>query len=155
MSRYPWINLPARAYVYILRGTPVLLQLIILYNVLPQFGLRLSPFLSAMLALMINETAFCSEIIRGGITAVDRHHDCFSERPASPQKEGSSGLGIEAQRAAIARFIEVEGCEMIGEHAEVETGKGADALDRRPELARALAAPARPGAPSWWRSWTA
>lgn len=30
MSRYPWINLPARAYVYILRGTPVLLQLIIL-----------------------------------------------------------------------------------------------------------------------------
>ena len=73
LSRYAWIRLPARAYVYILRGTPVLLQLILLYNVLPQFGMRLSPFLSAMLALMINETAFCSEIIRGGITAVDRH----------------------------------------------------------------------------------
>jgi polar amino acid transport system permease protein len=73
MARYPWIRLPARAYVYTLRGTPVLLQLILLYNVLPQFGLRLSPFMSAMLALMINETAFCSEIIRGGITAVDRH----------------------------------------------------------------------------------
>ena len=56
-----------------LRGTPVLLQLIFLYNVLPEFGLRLSPFLSALLALMINETAFCSEIIRGGISSVDRH----------------------------------------------------------------------------------
>ena len=57
----------------------------------------------------------------------------------STDKQGRSGLGIEAQRAAIARFIETEGCELLAEHVEVETGKGADALDRRPELARALA----------------
>jgi polar amino acid transport system permease protein len=73
MSRLWFIRLPVQAYIYILRGTPVLLQLILLYNVLPQFGLRLSPFTSALLALMINETAYCAEIIRGGITSVDRN----------------------------------------------------------------------------------
>lgn len=58
----------------------------------------------------------------------------------STAQQGKSGLGIEAQRAALARFIEAEGCEVIGEYVEVETGKGADALDRRPQLAAALAA---------------
>lgn len=53
--------------------------------------------------------------------------------------QGKSGLGIEAQREAIARFAEVEGFEVAAEHIEVETGKGADALDRRPVLAAALA----------------
>jgi polar amino acid transport system permease protein len=72
-SRHLAIRLPVQAYIYILRGTPVLLQLILLFNVLPEFGLRLSPFTSAMLALMINETAFCAEIIRGGIAATDRN----------------------------------------------------------------------------------
>lgn len=57
----------------------------------------------------------------------------------SADKQGKSGLGIEAQRAAIARFVETEGVELIGEHVEIETGKGSDALDRRPELAAALA----------------
>jgi DNA invertase Pin-like site-specific DNA recombinase len=58
----------------------------------------------------------------------------------STDKQGKSGLGIEAQRAALARFVEAEGLELAGEYVEVETGKGADALDRRPELAKALAA---------------
>jgi DNA invertase Pin-like site-specific DNA recombinase len=57
----------------------------------------------------------------------------------STQRQGRSGLGLEAQRAAIARFAEAEGLDLIGEHVEIETGKGADALDRRPELARAIA----------------
>lgn len=72
-SRHAIIRLPVKVYIYILRGTPVLLQLILLYNVLPQFGLRFSPFTSALLAMMINETAFCAEIIRGGIVATDRN----------------------------------------------------------------------------------
>ena len=58
----------------------------------------------------------------------------------STAQQGKSGLGIEAQRAAIARFVEAEGCEVLAEFVEVETGKGADALDRRPQLAAALAA---------------
>src|SRR5689334_8415792 len=58
----------------------------------------------------------------------------------STDKQGRGGLGIEAQRDAIARFAEAEGFTILAEHVEVETGKGADALDRRPELAAALAA---------------
>ena len=57
----------------------------------------------------------------------------------STGKQGKSGLGIEAQRDAIAHFASSEGCEVVGEFVEVETGKGADALDRRPKLAAALA----------------
>lgn len=57
----------------------------------------------------------------------------------STSKQGASGLGIEAQRAAIARFAAAEGLSIIAEHIEIETGKGADALDRRPVLAAALA----------------
>ena len=56
----------------------------------------------------------------------------------STQQQGRSRLGIEAQKAAIARFGENEGIEVLAEYVEVETGKGADALDRRPELAAAL-----------------
>src|SRR3978361_289140 len=57
----------------------------------------------------------------------------------STDRQGKSGLGIEAQRTAIARFVEAEGLQLIGEHVEVETGKGSDALDRRPVLREALA----------------
>ena len=57
----------------------------------------------------------------------------------STQQQQRSGLGIEAQRAAIARFAEAELLTIIAEYAEFETGKGADALDRRPQLAAALA----------------
>lgn len=61
----------------------------------------------------------------------------------STAAQGRSGLGIEAQRAALARFAEAEGFEIVAEHVETETGKGADALDRRPELRDALAAARR------------
>jgi DNA invertase Pin-like site-specific DNA recombinase len=57
----------------------------------------------------------------------------------STQRQQRSGLGIEAQRAAIARFAAAEGLTIISEYTEAETGKGADALDRRPQLAAALA----------------
>ena len=57
----------------------------------------------------------------------------------STQRQQRSGLGIEAQRAAVARFAEAEQITIIGEYVEAETGKGTDALDRRPQLAAALA----------------
>ncbi len=56
----------------------------------------------------------------------------------STREQGRSGLGIDAQRAAVARFAEAEGFEIVAEFVEVETGKGSDALDRRPQLAAAL-----------------
>jgi DNA invertase Pin-like site-specific DNA recombinase len=65
----------------------------------------------------------------------------------SRPSQGRSGLGIEAQKEAIRRFAEAEGIEIIAERTEVETGKGADALDRRPELADALAAARRAKCP--------
>ena len=58
----------------------------------------------------------------------------------STDKQGKSGLGIEAQREAVARFAAAEGLEVVAEYVEVETGKGSDALERRPQLAAALAA---------------
>ena len=57
----------------------------------------------------------------------------------STKQQHRSGLGIEAQRAAVTRFVAAEGATIIREFVEVETGKGADALDRRPQLAAALA----------------
>ena len=58
----------------------------------------------------------------------------------STARQGRSGLGIEAQRAAVTRFAEAEGYELTAEFVEAESGKGADTLDRRPQLAAALAA---------------
>jgi DNA invertase Pin-like site-specific DNA recombinase len=63
----------------------------------------------------------------------------------STREQGRSGLGIDAQRAAVARFAEAEGFEVAAEFTEIETGKGADALDRRPQLAAALAGARRNG----------
>jgi DNA invertase Pin-like site-specific DNA recombinase len=56
----------------------------------------------------------------------------------STTRQGKSGLGIEAQKAAVHRFAAAEGYDLAYEYVEVETGKGSDALDRRPELAAAL-----------------
>src|SRR3954466_4735241 len=58
----------------------------------------------------------------------------------STRQQQRSGLGIEAQRATVQRFAEAEGLTIIAEFVEAETGKGADVLDRRPQLAAALAA---------------
>jgi DNA invertase Pin-like site-specific DNA recombinase len=65
----------------------------------------------------------------------------------STGKQGRSGLGLEAQRAAVQRFAEAEGYTIVSEFTEVETGKGADALDKRPQLAAALAAARKLKAP--------
>jgi len=49
-------------------------------------------------------------------------------------------LGLEAQQEALTRFAQAEGYKLIETFSEVETGKGADALNRRPQLAAALKA---------------
>lgn len=56
----------------------------------------------------------------------------------STKAQEKSGLGMEAQKAAIERFAQAEGFEIIAWRQEAETGKGLDALDRRPALAEAL-----------------
>src|SRR5215218_5869607 len=57
----------------------------------------------------------------------------------STGRQGKSGLGLEAQRAAIQAFAVGEGIEVAAWFTEVETGTGSDALASRPELAKALA----------------
>jgi DNA invertase Pin-like site-specific DNA recombinase len=58
----------------------------------------------------------------------------------STSGQGRSGLGIEAQRQTLMAFAQAEGLTVAREFVEVETGKGSDALDRRPQLKAALAA---------------
>ena len=65
----------------------------------------------------------------------------------STASQGRSGLGLEAQQAALTRFAEAEGYVLAETFTEVETGKGSDALDRRPELSAALAAARKLKAP--------
>src|SRR5215211_2935102 len=65
----------------------------------------------------------------------------------STGRQGKSGLGLEAQRAAIEAFAAGEGIAVAAWFSEVETGKGSDALDRRPELAKALSAARKLKAP--------
>ena len=74
----------ADAYTSIFRGTPLILQLMIIYYSIPQLtGYDISPFLSAILAFGLNSSAYISEIIRAGIQAVDKG-----------QMEAAQALGV-------------------------------------------------------------
>lgn len=67
-----FLQAPVDIYIWLFRGTPVLLQLIFIFNALPQMGLRFSAFTSAVIALALNESAYMAEIIRAGIQSVDK-----------------------------------------------------------------------------------
>ena len=56
----------------------------------------------------------------------------------STDKRGQSGLGLEAQQKAVMDYLNGGKWELVGEFKEVETGKGAKALDKRPQLAAAI-----------------
>ena len=75
-NRTPYIGTVLRSftvvYLWLFRGTPVLFQLIFVFNVLPAFGIRLSGFACAILALSLNEGAYMSEIMRSGLQAVGK-----------------------------------------------------------------------------------
>lgn len=62
----------ARFYTWLIRGTPLLLQLFTIYYGLPQLGLTLSPFAAAVAGLSLNSAAYVAEIIRGAIQSIDR-----------------------------------------------------------------------------------
>jgi polar amino acid transport system substrate-binding protein len=68
----PPINWLARAYVEVIRGTPLLIQLFLIYYGLPQIGIRLNPFLAGILGLGLNYAASESENYRAGIQAIPR-----------------------------------------------------------------------------------
>ncbi|MEV5835097.1 amino acid ABC transporter permease [Nocardia sp. NPDC052112] len=57
-------------YVWLMRGTPLLVQLVIIYTGLPQIGIKLGVIEAAILGLVLNEAAYLSEIVRSGLMAV-------------------------------------------------------------------------------------
>ena len=66
------VSAVARAYVSIIRGTPLLLQLFIIFYGLPSLGITIDPWPSAIIALSLNVGGYASEAVRGSILAVPR-----------------------------------------------------------------------------------
>lgn len=76
MSRFSWLSWPAGVYIWFFRGSPLLVQLLLLWDGLPRLAagnrlLLLPDFVCVLLAFSLNEGAYMSEIIRAGITSVD------------------------------------------------------------------------------------
>mgnify|MGYP006295939195 FL=1 len=100
----------AKAYIEFFRGTPLLIQLFILYYGLPSLGIKLPPYLAAVLGLGLNSGAYVGEIVRSGINSINKG-----------QMEAARSLGMsypEAMRyvilpQAIKRVIPPLGNEFI------------------------------------------
>lgn len=72
LTKNPFINVIASFYTWIIRGTPMLLQLFFFYYGLPFVGIKLEPMNAAIIGLSLNSGAYMAEIIRGGIISVDK-----------------------------------------------------------------------------------
>lgn len=60
----------ARFYIWIFRGTPLLVQLFVVFYGLPDLGIRMEPFPAAVLVFALNEGAYCAETVRAALEAV-------------------------------------------------------------------------------------
>ena len=92
LSALPPVRAIAAVYVELIRNTPVLVQLLLLYLGLPEFGVRLSPLEAIVITLIVNNGAYLGEIIRGGLQSVARG-----------QLEAAAAIGLGRQ----ATFVEV------------------------------------------------
>ena len=92
MSHFAPLRFIVTAYVEIIRGTPILLQLYIFYFCLPQMlpFLKLSAFMWVAIAMCVNSSAYVSEVIRSGIQAVDKG-----------QTEAARSLGLSAGQTMV------------------------------------------------------
>jgi polar amino acid transport system permease protein len=75
-----WLPVP---YIWVMRGTPILLQFLFWYNVLPTIGIHTSAMATAIIGLALNEIAFMAEIIRGGLLSVKQ-----------TQRDAAAALGL-------------------------------------------------------------
>lgn len=80
-------------YISFVRGTPVLVQIYIIYQALAVMGLNLSAFVSGVIALSLNSGGFIAEIFRGGLTAIPKG-----------QSEAASALGM-TKAQTISRIV--------------------------------------------------
>jgi len=100
----------AGAYIELIRGTPLLVQIFIVYFGLPALGMNLDPFIAGMIAMGINSGAYVGEIVRGGIESI-----------AKGQMEAARSLGLTYWQAmryiilpqAIVRILPALGNEFI------------------------------------------
>ena len=83
LSNIKLISYPCTAYVEFLRGTPLLVQISLIYFGLPQLGIQLAPYPAAILALGLNSGAYIAEIVRAGIQSIPKG-----------QYEASRSLGL-------------------------------------------------------------
>jgi His/Glu/Gln/Arg/opine family amino acid ABC transporter permease subunit len=88
MSPLAPLRWTVRAYIELMRGTPLLLQLIYIYYVLPEIGVRLDAFTAGVVGLTLNYSAYMSEVYRGGIMAIARG-----------QHDAAAALGLSRWRA--------------------------------------------------------
>src|ERR1700712_3859335 len=72
LSRFKLLGALARGYAVIFRGTPLVLQLVFVYDALPHVGIKLPGLLAAGVALAFNEATFIAEMFRSGVVGVDR-----------------------------------------------------------------------------------
>ncbi|MDO9710337.1 amino acid ABC transporter permease [Paracraurococcus lichenis] len=82
----------AAFYCWIFRGTPLLVQLLVIYTGLPLFGIRFSVWEAALIGLSLNEAAYLSEIVRAGILSVP-----------GGQREAALALGL--HRGQVFRLV--------------------------------------------------
>ena len=101
MSRFRPLRWLVKAYVEIIRGTPLILQLVYVYYVLPEIGIRLDAFTAGVLALTLNLSAYISEVYRGGIQAMPRG-----------QHDAAAALGM-THALAMRRIILPQAIRMI------------------------------------------
>jgi polar amino acid transport system permease protein len=73
LSSFAWVNRAAWSYIWFIRGTPQLLQLVFIFNVLPLIGLKFDSFTAAVIGFALNEAAFAAELIRAGILSVNKN----------------------------------------------------------------------------------
>ncbi|KVE76829.1 MULTISPECIES: amino acid ABC transporter permease [Burkholderia cepacia complex] len=72
LSRYPALRAAAFAYVSVFRGTPLLLQMLLIYFGLPYYGIVMDPFMAATLALTLFAAGYLSEDFRAGLLSVEK-----------------------------------------------------------------------------------
>ena len=72
VSGVRWLRAIAWGYVQFIRGTPLLVQIFLIYFGLPALGINIPPYWSGVIALGLNSAGFQAEIVRAGIESIDR-----------------------------------------------------------------------------------
>ena len=72
IAKVPVLKSLARFYIWVVRGTPLLVQLYVVFYGLPNLGILIDPFPSAIIVFAINEGAYCAETVRGSLESIPK-----------------------------------------------------------------------------------